>query len=193
MSEFEIITITFSFIIGLGIAQLLSSFGAAVRERREHPLHWLPVAWAFVILLFSVQYWFALFDLDQEIGLWNWLWYGQLLFLAVALFLAGTLILPTREARVEGGLMADFSAHGRLALVALICYLIGWLPANARLNEGQLFTPANWWNVGLAAFAFVVFWSRSAKIQKVATVLFFGAFAYVLFFVYSIPGPERTP
>ena len=111
----------------------------------------------------------------------------------VHVLMAGTLILPTREARVEGGLLADFAAHGRLALVALICYVIGWLPANARMNEGQFFSAPNWSNLGLAALMFVVFRSRNTRVQKVVTVVFFVVFACVLLFVYSVPGPERTP
>jgi len=190
MTEFEIITITFSFIVGLGVAQLLSSFAAAIRERLEHPLHWLPLVWGFVILIFSVQYWFGLFDLDLEIVDWSWLWYGQLLFLAVALFLAGALILPTRESRVEGGLLADFEVHGRLALLSVTAYILGWMPANARMNDGFL-VEANLVNLGLIPFVLVAFAARNLKVRSAATVVFLLVFIYAVLFVWSIPGPER--
>lgn len=121
MSRFEIITITLSFIVGLGVAQLLSSVSAAVRDRLERPLHWMPFAWGVAILLFSVQYWFALFDLDVVLESdWTWLWYAQMLALAVTLFLAGGLILPTRTSLHRGSLLEDFVAHGRYSLLALV-------------------------------------------------------------------------
>lgn len=188
MSEFEIITITLSFIIGLGVAQLLSSFGAAVRDRLEHPLHWMPFAWGLVILLLSIQFWFALFDLDSVLSDWSWLWYSQILALSIALFVAGTLILPTRVSSLAGGLREDFIAHGRYALLALIAYQLGWLSPNAKLNDGNYFVEPNALNVVMVIITLIAFKSRSNKTWLASTMVFYLIFLYAVLFVYSAPG-----
>jgi hypothetical protein len=188
MSEFEIITITLSFIIGLGVAQLLSSFGAAVRDRLEHPLHWMPFAWGLMILLFSIQFWFALFDLDSVLSDWSWLWYSQILALSIALFVAVTLILPTRVSSSTGDLRADFIAHGRYALLALAAYLLGWLSPNAKMNDSNFFIEPNALNVAMAIVTLIVFRSRSNRTWLASTIVFFLIFLYAVLFVYSAPG-----
>jgi hypothetical protein len=191
MSQFEIIAITLSFIVGIGIAQLLTSFSEAIRSRIEHPLHWMPFAWGIPILLLSVQYWFGLFDLDSALSDWNWFWYLQMLAMAMALFMAATLILPPRKAATEGGLLVDFTTHGRYALLALVVYLLGWLPANAVMNNNDVLYAGNIANVAMAMPALIAYKSRSNKIWIVSTVIFYVVFAITFFGLYSTPGSEE--
>jgi len=191
MSQFEIIAITLSFIVGLGIAQLLTSFGEAVRSRFDHPLHWMPFAWGVPILLLSVQYWFALFDLDSTIGDWSWFWYLQMLVLAMTLFMAATLILPPRESTAKGGLLQDFTTHGRFSLLALIVYLLGWMPANTVMNNGNFLDLANMANAAMSVPALIAYRSRSNRIWIVSTVVFYVIFAITFFGLYSTPGSEE--
>ena len=193
MSEFEIITITLSFIVGLGVAQLLTSFSSAMRARREHPLHWMPFAWGLPILVFSVQYWFALLDLDKVLLVWGWLWYAQMLALAIALFLAGAMLLPTRASTAKAGLREDFVAHGRYALLALIVYLLGWIAPNAKMDGGVVFTEANVLNTVMAVVALVAFRSKDERIWIFSTVLFYGLFGYTVLAIYSTPGAQPPP
>ena len=189
MSNFEIITITLSFIVGIGVAQLLSSFAVAFRGRTEHSLHWMPFAWGVVILLFSIQYWFALLDLNKTLaGGWDWLWYGQMLILAVALFLAGALVLPSRVSFAKGDLLDDFVTHGRYSLLALAAYLLGWIPANMRMNNGEPLHEAYLSNIALAILALIAFKSRSSRVWLTTTVLFYLLFALTLLSIYSTPG-----
>lgn len=191
MSQFEIIAITLSFIVGLGIAQLLTSFGEAVRSRIEHPLHWMPFAWGIPILLLSVQYWFALFDLDSTIGDWSWFWYLQMLVLAMVLFMAATLILPPRESTAQGGLLKDFTTHGRFSLLALIAYLLGWIPANTVMNNGNVLDLANLANAAMAVATLIAYRSTSNRIWIVSTVVFYVIFAITFFGLYSTPGSQE--
>ena len=60
MSGFELITITFSFVVGLGMAQMLRSLGFVVRERESMFWHWVPLFTAALILFFQIQFWFGL-------------------------------------------------------------------------------------------------------------------------------------
>jgi len=191
MSQFEIIAITLSFIVGLGIAQLLSSFSEAVRSRIEHPLHWMPFAWGVPILLFSVQYWFGLFDLDNTIEDWTWFWYLQMLAMAIALFLAAALILPPRATAAKGKLLEDFATHGRYSLLALVTYLLGWIPANSVMNNGNLLELGNIANVAMAVPALIAYKSRSNRTWIVSTVGFYVIFAITFFGLYSTPGSQE--
>ena len=191
MSQFEIIAITLSFIVGLGIAQLLSSFSEAIRSRIDHPLHWMPFAWGVPILLLSVQYWFGLFDLDSTIEDWSWFWYLQMLVMAIALFLAAALLLPPRAPTTKGGLLEDFTTHGRYSLLALVAYLLGWIPANTVMNNGNLLEISNILNAAMAVPALVAYRSRSNTIWIVSTLAVYAIFAITFFGVYSTPGSQE--
>ena len=45
MSGFEVITITFSFVLGLGVAQILMGASLAIRRRDEQRLHGAPMSY----------------------------------------------------------------------------------------------------------------------------------------------------
>lgn len=192
MSEFEIATIPLGFILGLGVALVLTSFSAAVRDRQSHPLNWMPLSWGFMILALQIQFWFGLYDLDLALGVWSWIWYGQALVVAVLIFLAGALILPTREVRVPGGLIEDFDLHGRLALLPVAGYLVGWLVPNAKMN-GSMFILPNLMNVLLAGLAIVAFVAGRRPLRTWVTVGFALLLTYTMVFVYSTPGPDPMP
>ena len=191
MSQFEIIAITLSFIVGLGIAQLLTSFSEAIRSRIDHPLHWMPFAWGVPILLFSVQYWFGLFDLDGTIEDWTWFWYLQMLVMAIAIFMAAALVLPPRKTVAKGGLLEDFTTHGRYSLLALVVYLLGWIPANTVMNNGNVLELGNISNAAMAVPALIAYKSRSNRIWMVSTVFFYVIFAITFFGLYSTPGSQE--
>jgi hypothetical protein len=191
VSKFEIIAITFSFIVGIGVAQLLSSLASAIRERKKYPLHWIPIVWAFVVLLFSVQYWFALFEFNQIIQDWTWVWYGQFLYLAVALYLAGAFVLPSGSIRVPGGMLADFSLHGRLALPALVAYLAGWIVPNAEFTGG-IVSEVNLMNSTMAVFAVLTYSCQNRLIRALTSLSFLTILIYTLIFIYEAPGTNGS-
>ena len=116
MEIFELITITLSFIVGLGVAQVLASVVGVIRARKDRELHWLPLAWAASIFLAHVQFWFALYSRNEQVT-WTWGTFGPVLLLAVFLFLSGGLILPSEASQRSETLLEDFREHGRLSLI----------------------------------------------------------------------------
>lgn len=60
MSEFETFSVVLSFVLGLGVTQILSSVVFILQSRREITLEWTPVLWAFSLLLYHINYLFAL-------------------------------------------------------------------------------------------------------------------------------------
>ena len=127
MSGFEIITITFSFILGLGVTQILRSVAYVAREKEQYRLHWIPLSMAAVVLLFQVQFWFALVVVDSFLDQWNWRVYSVLLFLAIVIFLGGATILPPPGSSRTSNLIEDFETRGKISLMFLASYFIGWI------------------------------------------------------------------
>lgn len=127
MSGFEIITITFSFIVGLGVAQMLRAVSDVIRDRDHLDLHWLPFLTAGMILFFQIQFWFGLAVINSILDEWAWPVYSLVLFLAVTIFLGGATVLPSRRILDELSLLEDYEAKGKISLVFLALYLLGWI------------------------------------------------------------------
>jgi len=127
VSGFEILTITFSFVVGLGVAQLLSSVANVVREKEQMRLHWIPFSVALIVLFFQIQFWFGLTVVNSLMDQWSWPVYGLMLILAILIFLSGTTVLPPNTSPRERSLIEDFETRGRISLVFLAMYLAGWI------------------------------------------------------------------
>jgi len=162
VSGFEILTITFSFIVGLGVAQVLQSVAYVVREKGQVRLHWIPFSMAAMILFFQVQFWFGLTVVNSLMTVWSWPVYGLMLILAIMIFLAGATVLPPSKSVSERGLLEDFETRGRVSLVFLALYLLGWI------GVGALFWVPSMWQLvavnGLfAVMALLAYGSSNAR------------------------------
>ncbi len=143
MSGFEILTITFSFVVGLGVAQVLRSVGYVIRERETVQLHWVPFSVAALILFFQVQFWFGLAVINSLLERWAWPIYGMVFLAAVLIFLAGATVLPPPTQIGERSLMQDFRSRGRTSLLFLGAYLIAWI------GLGIMFWRPEFWHLVL--------------------------------------------
>ena len=184
MSQFEIITITLSVVLGLSMSHLLWAAASAVRSRRNMRLHWLPFAWAAGIFFVHVQYWFAAFAIDLIIDGWTWSWYLQILFLGVLLFASGALILPSESLQRVGELIEDFRQHGRLALIPLAGYFILWIPMSYRI-DGATFDAGNIANLILTLLVVGGIYAKRSLIQSVMVILFSAVLIWASVFVWA--------
>lgn len=126
MSSFELITITFSFILGLGVAEILMAVAYVVRELNQYRLHWVPLSMAALVLAFQIQFWFALFVVDSLLDHWNWPVYSILLALAIIIFLSGATVLPPPGSPKASNLIEDFNTRGKISLLFFAAYFLGW-------------------------------------------------------------------
>lgn len=127
MSGFELITITFSFVVGLGMAQMLRSVSYVVREREEVSWHWMPFFAAGLILFFQIQFWFGLAVVNSVLESWSWSAYSLMFAAAVLIFLAGATVLAPPGSPTAHKLLEDFQHRGRISLLFLAAYLVAWM------------------------------------------------------------------
>ncbi|MDJ0655395.1 MAG: hypothetical protein QNJ40_14630 [Xanthomonadales bacterium] len=62
MSLFEFVLVMVSLVIAIGITHLLQAAASIVRHRRELELDWIPLLWMATLFLYSVGYWWSLWD-----------------------------------------------------------------------------------------------------------------------------------
>ena len=184
MSQFEVITLTLSFVLGLSMSHLLWAAAAAVRARHELRLHWLPFAWAACIFFVHLQYWFAAFAIDRVIETWTWSWYLQILGLGILLFASGALILPSESQQRSGDLLDDFDIHGRLGLIPLALYFGMWLPMSYRIDQATL-DPGNIANLVLAVLVGVGFVAKGRFVRFGAPLAVGGIVVWASVFVWG--------
>jgi len=202
MTEFELLVIPLSLILGLGITNILSDVSDAIRDRNRVPLHWLPFVWAFLIFLFQVQFFFVLWDGYESGIVWTWQKFGPDLFNCVVLYLAAGLILPGRRNSDSASLLADFEKHGHLALWALTLMLLLASPfqfyytllvmpdevSKADALIWSFFLPSNIINYALIASIGVVLLRRKYSWQVAATIIFAFLEIWGLMAFWSMPG-----
>lgn len=130
MSTFEYITVALSFVLGLGITRILLASVYVFRSRKTVKIHWIPIVWAMSIFLIQIQFWWTIFELSYTVEAWTALHFGTLLILALTLFVAGALVLPTTPDANSISLLENFDYNGRWALLFLLGYSTMGLWAN---------------------------------------------------------------
>ena len=184
MSEFEVFSIVLSFILGLGVAQLLSAVVFAIHSRREMALRWTPMLWALTIFLFHVNFLFAalwFYSADRD-----FVWYLQDIIAAVLLFLSGGLVLPSESRPLSADLDEFFARDGRLALIPLGIYLAMSVPYNVQ-GGTPLLALSNVIMGVLLAFAILAFLARD-RLRVGATVAFAALTVFGFLFLWARPG-----
>ena len=184
MSEFEIFSVVLSFILGLGVAQILSSIVYVIHSRRDTTLRWTTFLWAWAIFLFHVNFLFAalwFYSADR-----SFTWYLVDLLSAVVLFLSGGLVLPPDSRPLPEDLRTFFDRDGKLALVPLGIFLGLSVPYNIQGGLPPLALD-NLIALALLIFAAAAFGVRG-RIRTVSTVAFAVLATFAFLFVYARPG-----
>jgi hypothetical protein len=184
MSQFEVVSITLSFILGLSMSHILWTSASAVRARKGMGLHWIPFGWAACIFFLHAHFFINVRSIDLGITGWTWSWYLTALLLAVLLFASGALVLPSDASQRSGQLLDDFFEHGRLSLLPLAAYLALQVPVSMRLGTSP------WVNGNLAimfltAVALSAYGTRRTVWQGLAVLAFGAVQAWAMIFVWS--------
>lgn len=188
MTEFELLAIPISLVLGLGITKMLSGLAIAIRNRKQVRFHWLPVAWAAWIFLVCVQFFFYMWDL-YEMGVpFTWGVFGPLLWHCILLFLAAGLVLPGPGVHdVPDSLLDDFQQHGRLALIPFAIVTVDSIVSNVLQYGDAWLGEANVLNMIFIVLVLIAFFTK--RYWRAAATIGVGAvLVYGLAFVYSRPG-----
>ncbi len=189
MSGFEILTITFSFIVGLGVAQVLRSVAFVVREKEQIRLHWIPFTTAAIILFFQIQFWFGLAVVNTLQESWTWPVYGLMLSLAIVIFLAGATVLPPLTSVGDRSLIEDFETRGRISLIFIALYLVGWI------GVGIMFWRPEFWHLvavnGLMSIILLLtHGAQNARVRTVLHLVLIAMTVYGALTVWTTPSLE---
>lgn len=123
MGNFPILITVLAMILGLSITRILLGVMTVFRIRRTAQPDWVALIWAFTLFLFQLQFWWALNDLPKLKDVFSFVEFLLLVCLALALFSAAALILPSRSEDEVSGLQVYFEQDGRFALLAICTYL----------------------------------------------------------------------
>lgn len=110
MNPFDHVGVLYSFIVSLGLAQVMTTFGALVKARRRVRFSGVFAVWLLVALLSHVDMWLQLWEY-RTVRDWSVFQIMALLIWAAALFLMTTLIRPVFEE--DGGEPVDLREFHR--------------------------------------------------------------------------------
>lgn len=180
MTIFEFVSVAISIILGLGVTRLLSAGLDLFRHRHTTAVHWIPVVWAALIFWTQIEFWWSLFFVSQSLEVWT---HGDFLLtigFTVALFAAGSLVLPTDWRAESLDLLEFFHREGRWGVAAFGLVFLLAFPVNYRLFGVPLLIPMNLLLVGqlLVISALVVRPTRPKS--AVLTLAFVGLHLAVL-------------
>jgi len=171
MTQFEFLSVALSFVLGLAITVLLSSLLTAFRARRRTRMSWLPLTWAFYLLVIQFDVWWEVYAL-VSMERWTAGAFVLLLVIVLQLFVAGGLVLPTRLEDYPEDLGEYFQQDGRWAVAVVALFQATSAIANTALFDVGVFGLMNVWNALAIAITVVVVSAKRRAIQGAATIAF---------------------
>lgn len=171
MTHFEYLMVALSFVLGLAVTVLLTSLVVAFRLRRKSQMSWLPFAWAAYLLVIDFEVWWEIFGV-ASMESWHVGAFILLLLLALLLFAAGALVLPTGIGEYPEDLDEYFQEDGRWGVALIALFEVVAVVANITLLDVSVFGSMNIWNALAAVLISVVVIARHRVVQSVATILF---------------------
>lgn len=110
MDEFTYLSVLIGLILGLGITRLMEGFGHLLQLRDRISWYWPGKLWGFVLLIFHIQAWWAMYGL-RHIPNWTFPSFIVVLIQPVLLFLLSALALPDAKGEAQIDLKTAFLRH----------------------------------------------------------------------------------
>ena len=184
MTEFEFLAIGISMILGLGTTLLLSSFLSVFVNRHEKKLDWLPIVWAFFVLIIQIQYYAATWSLNS-VTEWDFFKFASPLLLAGLIFIAAGLVLPTGQGKYPSDLRTYFERNGKWAVGALALRGVIAILTNHIVPHNYSFGPSDVLISLQIIFAFLFLFSKKRKLLIIFTLLYGLAFFLTMAVMYA--------
>jgi len=171
MTQFEFLSVALSFVLGLAVTVLLTSFVNAFRSRRRTRMSWLPLTWSAYVLVMQFDLWWELYGL-VSMESWSVGAFIILLLLALLLFAAGALILPTTAGNYPVDLDEYFREDGRWGVAVIGAFDVIAVIANVALFNVPLFGAMNLWNAVSIGLITTLVATKRRALQCILTVVF---------------------
>ena len=184
MTPLEFLSVALSFVLGLAVTMVITSFLCAFLERRHTKVDWLPLLWALFALAYQFDYWWESFQLLKAPSI-TMVGFGCLLLLALTLSFSGGLVLPFNTDKYPANLTDYFRRDGRWGVLGLGVYNVVGTIANKLLWNMNLISGLTLVNLLSVALVCVTVFSKSRRIQVMATVAFGSNF--ILFVALYVP------
>lgn len=123
MEPYEYVLVLASIIVGLGVADLLTSFQRLLRARARVRWDWAIAAAALAVLMVNLMIWWSLYaPADKPVTIGGFL---PDLVRLILLFLLTCAVLPD-EVPAEGIALRDYYDENRRYIWTLFCLTLGW-------------------------------------------------------------------
>jgi hypothetical protein len=146
VSPFEFVCAFYSVVLGVAVAQLMTSVGRLIEVRDQVRTYWVQSLWVVIVLLIDVNSWWALWELRSAKS-WSFLSFSLLVGLVASIYLVTVLLFPrVPESRGQIDLDAHYYKNRRIFFLTnaagwtlgLLCNL-SFLPIKSWLNPGVIF------------------------------------------------------
>src|SRR5438477_7669492 len=146
MSLFEFVCAFYSVVLGIAMAQLMTSVGRLIEVRDQVRTYWVHSLWVVIVLLVDVNSWWAMWDLRSAKS-WSFVSFLLLVGLIASIYLITVLLFP-RVPESGGPIDLDahyyknrrifFLANAAAWILGLLCNL-SFLPMRSWLNGAVIF------------------------------------------------------
>jgi len=123
MDQFGYLSVLLSIIVGFGITQILIGFRGIVLSRKRVQMYWPTLAWAVLLLLITVQSWWAMFGM-RAIQHWTFPVFGILLTQTIIQYMLAAIVFPDFSGDESIDLSTHYRQHTRWFFGLLIFVLI---------------------------------------------------------------------
>jgi hypothetical protein len=178
--QFSVIMTIIGMVLGIGFTRMLSGLIAVYRSRQKAILDWVPLSWAFCILLTDLQFWWAINGASGALPVWTFDEFVALVVFTMLLFVSGALLLPPAELQKDESLRTFFDEEGRWALAFLSAYFLLTLIVNVTIFHVRILRPWAAIELAMAVLVFAAYRARSSPIQRLLA-----AAAVPIFVIYS--------
>jgi len=148
VSPFEFICAFYSVVLGVAVAQLMTSVGRLLEVRDQVRTYWVHSLWVVIVLIVDVNSWWTMWELRSAKS-WNFVSFSLLVGFVASIYLVTVLLFP-RIPESEGQIDLDahyyknrrifFLANAAGKTLGLLCNL-SFLPIGSWLNPAFLLPP----------------------------------------------------
>jgi hypothetical protein len=107
MSPFEFVCAFYSVVLGVAVAQLMTSVGRLIEVRDQVRTYWVHSLWVVIVLLVDVNSWWAMWEVRSAKS-WTFISFSLLVGLVASIYLVTVLLFPRVP---ESGGQIDLDAH----------------------------------------------------------------------------------